>query len=356
METTSERAGRRFLPRAPFHVAWLATNACNARCLHCSSSSACRSPDELNTAEVFHLLEDLARAGVADLAVSGGEPLLRHDLIPILTHARRLGFSIGVGSNGTTLTRKNAACLAELGIQRFQVSLDGLPASHDALRRWPGLFDRVLRAIEIAQDAGLRTHVCCTINRLNHHQLEPFVEKACELGVRRVNFSRYVPTGRGTDALDLSEAEWKAVIHLCTSLRDQYCGRLEIVTHLAQQILVDPEVVAAPGFVGCQAGIGQGCVTANGTVQPCVLLPIPLGNIRERPFADIWLSSPIVRALQARDELRGVCGRCRFSSRCGGCRAVAYAKTGDFLATDPRCWLVAESSTNPMRKEMNHGE
>jgi AdoMet-dependent heme synthase len=94
-----------------------------------------------------------------------------------------------------------------------------------------------------------------------------------------------------------------------------------------------------PAFVGCQAGRGQGCVTANGTILPCVLLPIPLGNIRTAPFADIWQSSPIVKVLQDRGNLEGKCGACSLRARCGGCRAVAYARTGNLFASDPRCWL-----------------
>ncbi|MFL6293825.1 MAG: radical SAM protein [Thermoanaerobaculia bacterium] len=333
-----------FRPRTPFHMVWLSTDACNARCLHCSSNSFCRSPDELTTAEVFRLFEELAEAGVVDLAVSGGEPLLRKDLFEILRHAAALGLSMGVGSNGTTLTESSAARFAELGIGRYQVSLDGLEASHDTLRCWPGLFRRVLKTVEMASRAGLRTHVCCTINRLNFQELEGFAELVAGLPVQRINFSRYVPTGRGTDDLDLTEAEWHRVIRLCVELKERYRGRLGIVSHLAQQILVDPEVEGMPGFIGCQAGIGQGCVTANGTVQPCVLLPVPVGNVRERPFGEIWRTSPVIRALQAREHLGGACGSCVFKSRCGGCRAVALARTGDYLAADERCWLTQTSA------------
>lgn len=329
-----------FHPRTPFHMVWLATDACNARCLHCSSNSFRRTADELTTSEVFRLIDELAAAGVVDLAISGGEPLLRKDLFEIIAHARGHGLSVGVGSNGTTLTPAHAVRLRDLGINRYQVSLDGLAASHDALRRWPGLFDKVLRTIALAREAGLRTHICCTINRLNAGELEELSQLVAGLGVQRINWSRFVPTGRGTSDLDLTEAEWESVLRLCIRLRDRYRGRLEMVTHLAQQILVDPKVADMPGFIGCQAGIGQGCVTANGTVLPCVLLPVPVGNIRERPFGEIWRTSPIIQTLQARRSLKGPCGSCFFKDRCGGCRAVALAKTGDFLASDERCRFV----------------
>jgi len=335
-----------FHPEVPFHMVWLATDLCNARCAHCSSNSTTRSPDELNTEEACALMDQFADCGVVDLAVSGGEPLLRRDLFDIIMHATHRSLCVGVGSNGAYLSQRKAQRLAECGITRFQVSLDGPQPVHDALRRWPGLFSRVNRTIEVAKDASLKTHVCCTINRLNWQVLKPFTEYVSSLGVARLNFSRYVPTGRGTDALDLPPGGWRSVIYLCQQLKERYEGRLEIVSHLAQQIIVDQAVSEMPGFIGCQAGCGQGAVTANGTVQPCVLLPVAIGNIREQQFANIWKTSPVIKALQNRDNLEGMCSTCGYKSRCGGCRAVSYAKTGNYLDSDPRCWLPRSSTTS----------
>ena len=337
-----------FRPRLPFHMVWLATNVCNARCLHCSSNSTVRAPDELTTTEVISLMDQLAVAGVIDVAVSGGEPLLRPDLFVILDHIRSRGLTVGVGSNGGCLTERQATLLARSGVNRFQVSLDGLAEEHDTLRRWPGLFQRALRSIELASNAGLRVHVCCTITRLNFEHLDAFTEFVSRKQVSRINFSRYVPTGRGTDVLDLTKQEWHTVIERCVLLRERFRGKLEIVSHLAQQILVDPDVQDMPGFIGCQAGIGQGCITANGDVLPCVLLPIPIGNVRLQTFPEIWLHSQLIREFQARAGLKGQCSHCSQVQRCGGCRAVAYAKTGDYLAADPRCWL-----TNDTHHEVN---
>jgi radical SAM protein with 4Fe4S-binding SPASM domain len=320
-------------------MVWIATNLCNARCKHCSSNSATREADELSTREAVGLVSQLADAGVVDLAISGGEPLLRRDLFEIIKHARSRELSVGVGSNGALLSRDQAQRLAECGIGRFQVSLDGLAPAHDALRRWNGLFERALRSIETAYHAGLRVHVCCTINRTNWQELEPFTRLVSSLSVARLNYSRYVPTGRGTDALDLAPTQWRQVILSCQELRRRYAGKLEIVGHLAQQILVDEEVQEMPGFLGCQAGVGQGAVSANGTVYPCILLPLPLGSIREQPFDAIWSNSPVVAALRERQALEGACSVCQVKNRCGGCRAVAFAKTGNYLGEDSRCWL-----------------
>lgn len=323
----------------PFHMVWLATNACTARCLHCSSASARRSPDELTTEEALDLIEQLAGAGVVDLAISGGEPLLRGDVVRVIYRARELGISVGIGSNGAKLTPRKAQELAEAGLGRFQVSLDGLAPEHDELRRWPGLFRRAIDAIGTASAAGLRVHVCCTITRLNVHQLESLADFVAGLPVKRLNMSRFVPTGRGTAGLDLDDSAWRDVAHRIMAIRSRYEGHMEVTTHLAQQILIDPCVVDMPGFIGCQAGIGQGCVTSIGTVLPCVLLPIPVGSIRMNRFIDLWSSSPVIQRLQRRQDLGAPCSTCTFLDRCGGCRAVAFARTGNYLSADPRCWL-----------------
>lgn len=334
-----------FRPKFPLHMVWLSTNQCNARCLHCSSNSAIKTHDELTKSEAFNLIDQLIEAGVIDLAISGGEPLMRPDIYGIISYARNRGLTVGLGSNGWKLTKQQARDLALVNLNRLQISLDGLHSSHDALRDWPGLFDKALASIKVAQDAGLRVHVCCTINRFNAHELPEFVDFVSGTGVHRINFSRYVPTGRGSYSLDLNNKEWEKVIHACIELRDKYRNTIEVTTHLAQQVLIDNQVKPLPGFIGCQAGSGQGCITANGTVLPCVLLAVPIGNIRDNTLKDIWQNSHIIHKLQNRDNLKGLCGVCSQKNRCGGCRAVAFARQGDYLDTDPRCWLTNTNKT-----------
>lgn len=332
-----------YLPRFPLHMVWLATNRCNARCAHCSSNSGKSLTDELDTGEAKDLVDQLSACGVVDLAVSGGEPLLRHDLLEVVAHAKARGLRVGIGSNGGRLTREQAAALAEVGLDRLQVSLDGIGDAHDQLRRWPGLFTRALRSIAVAREAGVRVHVCFTITRGNVDQIEDLAALVARHGVKRLNLSRFVATGRGTAALELPDAAWHDVVLRVQALRERMRPELEVVTHLAQQVLVDDEVARMAAFIGCQAGVAQGCVQADGTVFPCVLLPIAIGNVRTQRFAELWRGSDVIRALRDRSLLQGACGACDHRARCGGCRAVAYARTGDMFAADPRCWLTKDS-------------
>ena len=336
-----------FRPQVPIHMVWLATAACNARCVHCSTAASKRRPGELTTTEAFHLFDQMAAMGVFDVAVSGGEPLTRRDIYDVLAHATGLGIRLGLGSNGSPVTPRVVHRLRAVGLHRLQISIDGLEATHDQARRWPGLFHKSAHAIALGLDAGLRVHVCFTAHRLNVHELDAVIDQCLAWGVHRFNLSRVVPTGRGGPELDLTPLEWRDVVTAFEAKRRAYADQIEFSTHLAQQILVNPELACLPGFAGCQAGRGQGFIGAEGEVMPCVLLPVVIGNVRERPLAEIWEASPVIRSLQDRTQLSGWCGTCSVRETCGGCRGVAYAYTGNYLAADPRCWLHAPQGGHP---------
>jgi radical SAM protein with 4Fe4S-binding SPASM domain len=340
-----------FRPETPYHMVWLATNACNARCVHCSSDAAKRLPGELSTAEAKRLLDDLAEMGVFNVAISGGEALTRPDIFEIVEHGASLGIKLGLGSNGSTVTERVVRLLAGSGLERLQISIDGVEATHDRARRWPGLYRKAERAVVLGLQGGLRVHVCFTAHRINHGELRDVVARCVALGVHRFNLSRFVPTGRGDAALDLTPREWERLVADFEAIRREQAGRIEFTTHLAQSILANPELGCQSGFVGCQAGVGQGCIGPIGQVTPCVMLPVVVGNIRKKPLREIWMTSPVLAALRDRDRLGGWCHSCTFREKCGGCRAVAFAHDGDFMAADPRCWLFAVDEPNCSRPE-----
>lgn len=334
------KADAAFIPEFPYHLVWNVTNACNLRCEHCFAVSGKPLPGELITSEALGLIDQLAEVGVFDLAFCGGEPLIRRDIFDLVEHASESGLATGIGSNGWMIKDKVLERLIGVGVQRLQMSLDGLEANHDRARRRAGLFQRTVAAIGASVASGLQTHVCFTAHRGNLSDLEPVIDLCAALGVHLFNLSQFVPVGRGQHVRDLTVREWRDVLSLWQRKRAQYAGRMAFASHLAQLALVDPGLACAQGFRGCQAGTGQGAITATGDVLPCVVLPTPVGNIREQRFADIWRNSPVLRRLRARETLGGLCGSCVLRERCGGCRAVAWAYSGDSFAEDPRCWLV----------------
>jgi radical SAM protein with 4Fe4S-binding SPASM domain len=294
----------------------------------------------MSTSELKSLLDELSRLGVVDVAFSGGEPLLRKDLPALIAYAREIGLCVGTSTSGTLLTESRAIELRQAGLSRLQVSIDGLETTHDRIRG-AGVFRKAIDAVRTSVGLGIKTHICFTAMRQNFRELGDVIDLAASLGAAGFNLSQFVAVGRGGLEMRLSPAESRDVLLLWSKRRGLYPS-LRLTAHLAGLAIVDEEVATAPGFVGCQAGMHLACVGPTGDVTPCVLLPLVVGNVREQPFGTIWDSSPEIQALKAR-SLPGACGACAYRTRCGGCRASAYAQTGDYLRDDPSCWLIEES-------------
>ncbi len=336
------------VPRYPLHMVWAVTNLCNAHCVHCSSSAGCCLPDELNSDEAHQLIDQLADVGCIDLALSGGEPLLRPDIEELIEHAVRRNLQLGLGTNGWWLTPEKASRLKKLGIKRVQISLDGLGEVHDKVRGLPGLFNRVKEAIQASLQAGLQTHLCFTPHSGNIEDLEDVIDFAAEMGIHLFNLSQFVPVGRGSKEMDLPAEEWKKAARLWAAKRKQYASRMRFTSHLAQMALIDQSLGQQAGFRGCQAGVAQGYISPEGWVTPCVMLPVRVGNVRDQSFQSLWDESPILHDLRDRTKLGGKCNSCSIREKCGGCRGVAYGYYEDYLAEDPHCWLPSGTHADPV--------
>lgn len=322
-----------FTPAFPLHVVFILDTRCNLACTHCSSAASTGGSRGFDTAGAMHVLDQLAQAGVMDVAFSGGEPLLRNDLEALIEHARRRSLTVGTSTNGYALTEKRAKALAAAGLNRLQISLDGTPATHDAIRG-DGAFAHAHAAIGRSKRAGLRTHVCFTAMRGNATELAQVIELAFEAGADGFNLSQFVPTGRGALEQDLDAASSRRVLEVWLRARREHPG-MYFATHSTGLMDLDPTEGQCAG--GCQAGMGIGCIGADGEVMPCVMFPLVLGNLKDQPFREIWATHPLLERLRRR-EVSGSCGACRHRMACAGCRAAAWARTGDPLAADPRCW------------------
>lgn len=327
-----------YIPSMPLHMVLILGTRCNLRCLHCSSGAGEPVSNELSPAEIQRVIRELADAGVVDIALSGGEPLLRKDLEDYVELARSLGMTVGTSTNGYALTCVRARSLRQAGLSRLQVSLDGTRESHEHVRG-TGAWSAAIKAIENAVTAGLQTNVCFTAMSCNYHCLTEVIDTVVELGVSGFNLSQFVATGRGQEAEALNPEQGKTVLETWLIAKKQY-PEVQFTAHLSGLAALEPSCADLPGFIGCQAGIYIGCITATGDVTPCVMLPVTVGNIRSNSFQEIWARSSEIQQLQGR-ALPGVCGHCPHTRTCGGCRAAAYARTGDFMQDDDSCWVLA---------------
>lgn len=330
-------------PNYPYHVVIILTERCNLRCCHCSSSSSKERTRTMSFENAANVLRQLADVGVVDVAFSGGEPLLHPQICDLIKLAKSLGLQTGLSTNGYAITSKRIGQLLSAGLDRLQVSLDGLKTEHDRIRG-DGAFEQALKAIGLSIESGLATNVCFTAMAENNHALGNVIDLSVGKGVTGFNLSKLVPSGRGLMASALMPEQSEDVFKILLNKKKRYPD-IRFTSHLTGLCLMEDAATDVAGFIGCQAGIYISCVLVTGDVTPCVLFPKKVGNLFEDPFRELWSKSPVIQKLKLR-ELNGVCGKCDKISVCGGCRATAFNNIGDYLAEDPLCTRVRNHSTN----------
>ena len=348
-------------------VVWNATRRCNLRCVHCYSQSENRAyPDELTTDEALVMLGDLARLGVPVVLFSGGEPMLRTDLLPLLEAAAALGMRTVLSTNGTLITERAAARLRGTSLSYVGVSLDGLRETNDAFRGVAGAFEAALRGIRHCREAGIKVGLRFTITRRNVREVDSLFDLVAAEQIPRICFYHLVYAGRGAAlaAEDLDHAATRQVVdRIIDRTADLHrAGRpVEVLTvdnhadgpYLAMRMLREKHPRAASVLEllrmnrGNSSGLGIACISWDGAVHPDQFWRhATLGHVRERPFSEIWTdpANPLLAKLRdKRPHLKGRCATCRFLDVCGGnFRVRAEAATGDLWAPDPACYLTDE--------------
>lgn len=329
-----------FIPSYPYHLIWGITNACGCRCTHCYADSGKRLSRELDTEEAIEVLDDVASCGVFDIGFTGGEPLLRKDIHTLISHATSEGLTVGLSSSGHPLTRQLAESLRKCGLERIQISIDGVGISHDRFRGVSGLYEKAINALQVCRDVQLPHLVCFTASSTNFAQLPYLLKVLRNLEIDTLNISLFIPTGRGDRMLALTPQQQKSLYEFWKAQRNS--GELpNLVFHTGKMALLEGDMLNYASFSGCQAGRGTAYLDPQGNVTPCVLLPVTLGNVRDKPFSDIWRNSDLVLRLKDRN-IKGHCANCSHSDKCGGCRAMAFSYFNDPLAEDPSCWLHSD--------------
>lgn len=349
-------------------VFWNITDRCNLSCTHCYNKSGPGrvTAGELTTKEAMGVIDDLAGMGVPLILFTGGEPLMREDIWDLARHARSQGLKMALSTNGTLITPDVALRIKECGIEYAGISLDGAKAqTHDRFRNMPGAFDQTIAAFAACRQAGLRCGVRVTLTKENCHELEALVDLALSLGASRFCLYWLVPTGRGLDSygrlqLDTNEVT-DALNLLYRKAKQTDPASMEFLTvdapqdciHLLASMEKDgsDDVIEARELLaslkgGCSAGTRVANIDAPGNVYPCQFARSPefhIGNIRDRPFSDIWADTKnpvLARFRQKEAQFGGRCGACNYRELCGGgCRVRAHAVEGDFLGEDPFCFV-----------------
>ena len=345
-------------------VVWNITRRCNLKCIHCYSDSDAREyPGELTWEQSCGVLEDLARFGVPGVLLSGGEPLIHPRFFDLASHARGKGLRLTLSTNGTLIDRDAAQRLKDTGFAYVGISLDGIGATHDHFRGRQGAFDRTVQAFRHCKAVGQKVGLRLTLSSHNLADLDRILDFIEAEDIDRVCFYHLVYSGRGSNIVDVTHEQTRAAVdkiidrtaawaasgrprevltvdqpadgaYLYLRLREENPARAEEVLDLLRW--------NGGGAHGSGTGIGN--IDTQGNVHPDQFWQsLTLGNVKQRPFSEIWrdTSNETLAALRNRvGRLEGRCASCRFLDVCGGgFRVRAVQVHGNLWAPDPACYL-----------------
>ncbi|GAB1411170.1 12,18-didecarboxysiroheme deacetylase [Desulfovibrionales bacterium] len=349
-------------------VVWNMTQRCNLKCVHCYAHAVEPSnhKDPISTDQAKTIIDDLAQFGAPVMLFSGGEPLVREDLVDLAKYATSKGMRAVISTNGTLITKAKARELKEVGLSYVGISLDGAEAVHDQFRAVPGAYKMALKGVENCQAEGLKVGLRFTINKRNAQEVPHLFDLIEQLEVPRICFYHLVYSGRGSELIkeDLDHAETRAVVDLIMDRTRDLHDRgkpKEVLTvdnhadgpYVYFRLLKEDPKRAADVLEllqmneGNSSGRGIGCISWDGSVHADQFMRhITFGNVLERPFSEIWTDENIELLHKLKDKrphVKGRCATCRFLNICGGnFRARAEAFYDDFWAHDPACYLTDE--------------
>jgi radical SAM protein with 4Fe4S-binding SPASM domain len=347
---------------------WEATIKCNLTCAHCRRLESDEAADkDLSTAQAKALIGQLAELGrdqpfMPVLVFSGGEPLCRKDLFELVVYAKSLGIVPALATNGTLIDAALAQRIADSGIVRVAVSLDGATAeAHDKMRQLAGSFKRAIKGISRLREKNVPFQINITLTKHNAGQLEDIYELAKSIGAIAVHIFMLVPVGCGrnlaqTDMLSPEQYE-QNLLEIC---------RLDTKGEIEMKVTCGPHyerVIRQQGLHrarskagraatavpdrhghgnsrGCLAGLGVLFVGHQGDVFPCGYLPVKCGNVLEEKLSEIWYNNKDLARMRDTSRLGGKCGLCGYREVCSGCRARAYSATGNYMAEEPFCVYI----------------
>lgn len=343
-------------------VAWEVTRSCNLACRHCRAEAHPEPyENELDTQEAMRLVDTFPETGKPIVIFTGGDPMMRDDVYDLVAHVKSKGLTCAFSPNGTLITSENAARIKASGVDRCSISIDGADAaSHDDFRGIKGAFEASMAGIKYLREAGVPFQINTTVTRNNLSSFKKIFELCQKIGAVAWHIFLLVPMGRaaGLSGQVITAREYEQTLHWFYEFRKTTDMQLKATCapHYyrimrqrarAENVEVSPANFGMDAMSrGCLGGTGFCFISHTGQVQPCGYLELNCGNVREKPFPQIWRESEIFRNLRNRACYKGKCGRCKYHQVCGGCRARAQSMGGDYLGEEPLCAYVPAAAEN----------
>ncbi|WP_245434500.1 radical SAM/SPASM domain-containing protein [Pseudolabrys taiwanensis] len=328
----------------PRYVVWEITLSCNLKCRHCGSRAGAPRRQELSTAECLALIDELALAGTKEAVLIGGEAYLRQDWLELVAAFARHGILCGLQTGGRALTEAKIAAAARAGLKAVGVSIDGSPATHDDLRGVKGSHAQAVAAIRHSRRQGLMTTANSQVNRRNVGELRDIFDTIIDAGASAWQVQLTVPMGNAADDpnLILQPYELATVLPELFALFREGIGRgLQLIPGNNIGYFGPYESAwrstsgRAEYYGGCQAGRAGLGIEADGAIKGCPSLPTAPyagGNVRDKPFGQIWRESAELAFMRDPVESSarrwGFCKKCYYGPTCrGGCNWTTHVVT-----------------------------
>jgi radical SAM protein with 4Fe4S-binding SPASM domain len=317
---------------APLKISMNITKGCNLRCKQCFSNSGEIQAKELTTEDMYTLFDNMQKYGTYFIAIGGGEPLTRKDLLDILEYGKKKQLAISIVSNGLLLTKELIQELNKMDLDTFWVSLDGLEENHEYLRG-KGTFKRAIEAIKLLkQEFNSKIAIRLSLSKRNINEWKDVLKIAEDLGVDLIRYTPLLSFGRAKNE-DLMISQ------------DQYISFLKEIENIESSInVVHPNVTNSSKFwvnpeeFGCHCGKEAIWIDEVGNCSPCIFFgeDFNVGNITQEDYIDLWKKCKDISKYEGNDT----CRQCGNYKRCrGGCRARVLDQNGNWNGVDPLCPL-----------------
>ena len=333
------------------------TAKCQRHCKHCymydEPTYKSEIENELDFNTCLKILDDFKDfCEIMDvkgqIAFTGGDPLLRDDLLELIREAKKRGFKFNILGNPFNLNDEILQELKKLDIVSYQISLDGLEKMHDSFRKKGSLFSSI-NSIKALQKAKIPVNVMMTLSKTNKNELLPLMELVSDLGVNKFAFGRIACNGSAKEfkELNISPIDYRNLLLDVQKKRDELIkkgSKTEFVEkcHLWKLLRYeqnDFELISNSDMIfgGCSLGINSIVLLADGTAMACRRFPSYIGKVPEQKLIDIFLNSKAIKEYRDVSKLEK-CSKCELLSICRGCPAVSYGIHNDWKAADPQCW------------------
>ena len=319
--------------RIPIAVNIELTHRCNYNCIHCLRDI--RTTPELSTEEIIDILHQLKKAGTLELAITGGEALLREDIWEILDEVKRLKFSTTFFTNGSLATEDVAKRLSKYNLRAVDISIYGMdPKIHEKVTTVPGSFNKLMETIDLLQTYNLPIRLKMLLFNFNVDELPKVYEFAMQKKLQ-FSFDELIFIADSGSAHPLMYTVYGEQIKFIEKYRLKLSSR--------ERIWVDYSVEKRSGArLMCTAGRTTAAITPDGYLLPCIVWRTKIGNLRKTQFKVLWKNSKKIKKILDIDDKNFVkCITCRLKANCRVCPGMNETEyKNPFVPSPQKCRLT----------------